>query len=527
MFPVQIPAFGETTYFDNQANNAVRSVLIPDADAESFAAYCALLEKEGFTSREAFAADHRRFLAYEKDGWGVFINYFALTDQLQLVMEENTAYFSYVDRAGEEITTPRLTQLYLNDYGLSDVIRLPDGRLIIIDGACVYETDVDNLFARLKKDSPHETPVVAAWIFTHAHSDHYFCFFPFMEKYGEQVTVEKLLFNFPKEDDTARFVELSKNETTFAKWLGIETITGGEVICRLHQKVTQLGIPVYTPHTGQTYRVGEAKFCFLAGIDDSIHCAKNINETSLMFTMELGGQKIFFAGDGFFSSTYLAERYGAELKVDILQIPHHGFGAGTVERQIQGYLHMQPQVCLLPVSLEDAYTTFTTYREGTQYLMTAMDIQEMITGETERTLELPYTADPAGALQLRQRYLEGRDNSGARTWIFTDLNTGNKEDFVFTVLNTTYLSADISVELYFENARNRLYRVQTKALGRGVFRVNCLLKDKESVAVLEEPDFMAQRGIPENTAFAVRFTSSLPVVISHRAHQPAYRSSVV
>ena len=429
---------------------------------------------------------------------------------MQLVVEENSAYFSYVDCAGEAIVTPRLTQLYLTDYGLSNVIRLTDGRLIIIDGADVDEPDVNNLFARLKKDSPFEKPVVAAWIFTHAHSDHYFCFFPFMEKYGERVTVEKLLFNFPEADDRARFVEMTGNVNRLAKWLGVEAFNNGQAIEKFRREVAQLSIPVYTPHTGQTYHIGEAKLCFFGGIDESIHCCKNINETSLMFTMELGGQKVFFTGDGFFSNAKLAERYGTELKVDILQVPHHGFGGGTAEGQIQGYLHMQPQVCLLPVSLEDAYTTFTTYREGTNYLMTAMDVKEMITGEAERTLELPYTPDPAGALQLHCRYLEGRDNGGARTWIFTGLNTAKKEDFIFSVLNTTYLPAEIAVELFFEDGKHAPIYSKHKVRARGIYSLTC-----------------AVDGIPENAGFGVRLISSLPVVITHKEHKESYHSSVI
>ena len=34
-------------------------------------------------------------------------------------------------------------------------------------------------------------------------------------------------------------------------------------------------------------------------------------------------------------------------------------------------------------------------------------------------------------------------------------------------------------------------------------------------------------GFPENTPFAVRFRSEVPVVISHRDHAPAYRSHLV
>lgn len=527
MFPIQIPAFGETNFFDNQESQTARVVLIADATAENFAAYCTLLESTGFTARQTFTAEHRCFVAYEKDGWGVFVNYFAGTAQLQLVVEENTAYFAYVDCAGAASTVPQLTQVFLSDYGLSDVIRLPDGRLIIIDGADIYEKDIDNLFARLQTDSLGKKPVIAAWIFTHPHSDHYYCFFPFIQKYGNEVTLEKFFFNFPEGDDLIHYPRLANNEQTFAQWLGVETVTGSEILNRFRCTVKEMGIPVYTPHTGQTYQIGEANLQILASMDDTLHCSRNINAASLMFTMELAGQKIFFGGDGSFSDACLAERYGSELKSDILQVPHHGFGCGTDSGQIAGYRLIDPQVCLLPVQQSLAYTSFTTYREGTNYLFTRMPIQEMRTGEKEQTLQLPYTPDPAGAYELQKRYLQGREDAGARTWVFTDLNTGRKEDFVFSVLNITYYNAEITVDLYFEDLQKKIIRVNNQGLRLGVFRLNCLLRPDEDQSLFEAPDFLESMGIPENTNFAVRFTSNLPVVISHREHKPAYHSCMV
>lgn len=526
MFELQLPAFGETAYFDDQENRAARVVLIEGAGASAFGDYCALLEGKGFARRELTEAGHRRFAAYEKDGWGVFVNDFQNTKQLQLVVEEDTKYFSYTDCPGTACVTPQLTQVFLSDYGLSDVVRLSDGRLIIIDGANVYEKDIDNLFARLQKDSPAEKPVIAAWIYTHPHSDHYFCFFPFMEKYGDQVTVEKFFFNFPEGDDLAHYPKLEKDGTRYAQWKGIESITGGEILDKFRCEVAAMGVPVYTPHTGQRYTIGDSKLQFLTTMDDTIHRSQNINAASLMFMMELAGQRIFFTGDGSFSDSYLAQRYGSELKADILQVPHHGFGCGTEEGQMAGYRLIAPSVCLLPVEKHLAYTYFTTYREGTNFLFTSMGIREMITGEKEQTLPLPYTADPAGAVLLQQNYLRGRDDSGARTWVFTDLHTDCKEDFVFSVLNTTYINADIKVELYFENMQRKIIRVNNKGLRLGVFRLNCLLTPEEDQSLFDAPDFLESKGIPENTYFAVRFTSNLPVVISHRNHQPTYHSVI-
>ncbi len=526
MEKLQIPAFGEMEYFDDKESKDTRAVILENTSAERFDEYCRLLEKCGYTQQQREILPHRSFCAYRKKREGVFLNFFAGTNQLQIVTEKKSAYFDYQDTGCGVCTTPRLTQVFLSDYGLSDVIRLSDGRLVIIDGGNVYEKDIDNLFARLKTDAPCEKPVIAAWIFTHPHSDHYNCFFPFTEKYGDQVEIQKLLYNFPQHNDLKHYPKLAKDGRAFSQWYGQE-VTGADVLRMFREKVAAMGLPVYTPHTGQSYRIGEALVHFCATMDDTIHCSQNINAASLMFIVELAGQRIFFGGDGSFSDAKLAERYGAELKCDILQVPHHGFGCGKEEGQIRGFRCIAPRVCLLPVEEHLAYTSFTTYREGTRYLMTQMDIEEMITGEKEQVLELPYTPDPAGVYQLRKRYLEGRDNTGARTWVFMDLSTSRPEDFCFSVLNSTYLVADITAEIFLENVQRKVIRRKITGPRLGVFRVNCLLTKEEDPLTVDIPALMEELGIPQDTYFAVRFISSIPVVIAHRDHQPAYRSSVI
>ena len=74
---VQIPAFCETEYFDNQMNQDARVVLLPQAEASRFADYCGLLTREGFAQRERRSDPYGEYAAFYKDGWGVFVNYFA------------------------------------------------------------------------------------------------------------------------------------------------------------------------------------------------------------------------------------------------------------------------------------------------------------------------------------------------------------------------------------------------------------------------------------------------------------------
>ena len=520
MVMLKIPAFDETDYICEYENDNTIVVLIPNA-ADRFCQYVELLMEEGFAQKEDYQTENHHFAAFEKEGTGIFLNSFNKTNELQILTEENTSYFNYTDMPGQDAVTSQLTQIKLTDFGLSYVIRLSDGRFLVIDGGNRVDEEADALYECLTEQSFTEIPVIAAWIMTHPHSDHFYCFFPFMERHGKDVIIEKFFYNFPEAYDFEHYPNLAKESTRF------EGCIGAQVVQMFLDAVAEMGVPVYTPHTGQRYVVGNAKIRFLGTMDDTIHCSENINATSLIFTTEIAGQTILWGADGSFGDARLAERYENELKSDILQIPHHGFGCGPEDALIQCYRLIAPRVCLLTASHMEAFTSFTTYRESTNFLMTRQGVEEMITGKMQRTLILPYEPSPSGAIELHQQYLEGRDNCGARAWIFTDLNTGNMDDFVFSVLNTSYLNADLSIELYFEGMQKKIIRVQTIGPRLGVFRVNCVLNADEDPSVVDLPDFLDTKGIPENAPFAVRFISNIPVVISHRCHQPAYHSTVV
>ena len=47
------------------------------------------------------------------------------------------------------VVTPEITQIALEDFGMSYVIRLSDGRFIVIDGGRDFEPESDKLFKAL------------------------------------------------------------------------------------------------------------------------------------------------------------------------------------------------------------------------------------------------------------------------------------------------------------------------------------------------------------------------------------------
>ncbi|MBQ9803163.1 MAG: MBL fold metallo-hydrolase [Clostridia bacterium] len=521
MKKLNIPAFGEADFIKNRENETAEVTLISGADAALFARYCTYLASCGFTERESREQAGHAYAAFSKDTDAVFLNYFAGTAELVVECEAHCRYFDYADTCGPAVVSPQITQLTLEDFGMSYAIRLSDGRFIVIDGGREFEPDAKRLYDCLVSGSGGKRPVIAAWILSHPHSDHFHCFIKFFDLFGDKVDVEKVLYHFPAHDDFAHYPKLANKETRFTHDTSPYTN-----IPMMQERVEQLGAKTYMPHTGQIYRIGDAVCEILSTLGDTIHCSDNINATSLVVRMELAGQVILWATDASFSIARLPERYGRYLKADILQVPHHGFQSGTAAGEIAGYDLIEPSVCLLPVADYHAYTSFCSYRAGTRHIMCKDCVKEMITGTVQRTLTLPYTPSPDAKYQLERNYLTGRDDTGARTWIFSELHTARPEDFVFTLLNATHVKATVMIELFFEDPAQKILYIKAE-LGAGRLKKLSVIGDEvDSEWKYFNWQSLQGQGIPENVPFAVRFLSDLPIVVSHKEHQPSYRSTL-
>ncbi len=519
-----IPAFGEIDFSDIRTNETNRVVIIKNAEPSVFPAYCGFFEKNGFKKRESRTSGTNPYASFCNETTGVFLNYFKNLREMSIVIEEGCNYFNFSDCSAEAETTPQLTQIHLEDFGMSEVIRLSDGRFIVFDGGWAFEPDMKRLMEVLEAGSPYEKPVIAAWILTHPHADHYHAFMSFVELYD--VVIEKVLLNFPGEEVCEKYLPALKNKFEERCLPYVKGNNHVECIKILWETINSLGLPVFVPHTGQVYNIGNAKCEVLSCMDDTIHRTVDVNSTSLVIRMEIAGQVILWTADASFSDSRFAEKFGTYLKSDILQVPHHGFQSGTYEAEIEAYELIKPSVCLLEASEPVAYNIFCTFRKGTQYLMTRLGIDELITGEETRTLNLPYTAPSYGRKELELRYRKGRENAGARTWVFAGLNTSVDEDFTFSVLNMSVLPANIEIEMYFEKKWPTVRHTKLTIPGCGYKTVSVI--DEKDVNIDAEYfnwETFKTNGMPENSGFALRFLSDIPVVISHKNHREAYKTT--
>ena len=291
---------------------------------ESIERYRAGLIDEGYTLVSERTAARNRFYVYKKGDDALFLSYFPVLSEARVIEEESSLHFSFADKCTEDTVTPSITQLDLGDFAMCYAIRMADGRFIVIDMG-YYPEDVDTLYNLLTERAEGRDIRIAAWILTHPHIDHYHGVMPFLRRYSDKVTVEKMLFSFPACDpeDLVMLPDLGGPNDDMHK------------IPELRELMTELGIPEFRTHTGVIYNIGGAEIEILNSPDDNLYPnVRNSNNVSLVFTFTYRGQKIFFGGDyQFHTAPWRGYRFtdvwGDYIKSDIMQVPHHGFHGGT------------------------------------------------------------------------------------------------------------------------------------------------------------------------------------------------------
>ena len=514
---LKLPKFKGKEMFVSRVNRSAEIAKLTETVAESFGFYLDFYLGEDYEIKEQRDNGVYRYAALKNGTSAAFLNYFYLSNELYIVCEENCNYFNFKDTCGEHHGQPQITQLSLLDYGMSYAIKLSDGRFILIDGGNRFERDVDWLWKHLKSQSPTEKPVIACWIMTHAHSDHFHAFIGMQDRYADEYVVQSFILNFMEIDDE-RFPGADKTDPRFSY-----NTSNAVNIPLMFEKIKETGAPVFMAHTGQIYNIGDAKIEMLSGLDETVDFMRaNINATSLVFKMELGGQIILWTGDATFSEARLPQRYGDYIKSDIMQVPHHGFeGPIDPKVELEGYVLNNAETCFLPVNKNNAYVAIDTYHVGPRYLFQYADV-EVITGEDEKTITLPYTPPAYRKLENRVNFRDGLAKSGATTWYFTGLNYENEEDVTFDILKTAgWVNASVGIQLiFFDKQKNLNMRISLK---RGNHRIN--LADKESGIFdgnWESWNSLKTKGLEENGEFAVKFTSNIPIVISNKKHTAAY-----
>ncbi len=200
---------------------------------------------------------------------------------------------------------PSATGGQMNSY----IVATSDGKVMVIDGG--YREDAESMLSHLKKITGKTIPHVDAWILSHAHCDHISCFVEIMEHRIEDVTVGRVMYNFPSIQYCRREMEWGSNDRIIEDFMAV---------------LPRFADRVVTMYGYDAYDIGEAHIDVLYSPNCEIR-ANYINNSSVIFMLTLGGKKVLFLGDaGEEEGDRCLTLYAGteKLKADYVQMAHHG-----------------------------------------------------------------------------------------------------------------------------------------------------------------------------------------------------------
>lgn len=328
--------------------------VLQDATAEDFKTYSAELLSKGFTKYDENKIADSLFMTLASRDTFVSISYMASDRKLKVVSEPLGDLYprasdnKYKSLGLQSLFTGMKNQNKPIYSGMGFIIRLDDGSFIIIDGGGGDRNHIDsnNLLNILKEQSPKGTdkPVIAAWIFTHCHDDHIGVFNAFSNDFHDKVEIKQIYYSFPMPKDILEHASYMFDDDYYS-YPQFENII----------KNYYSNADIIRPHSGERYYIKNAVIEMLFTYDDHFpHSYEggelgDLNTTSLIFTVEIGGQKMMITGDAEESGMFkVLDNFGDHIKCDILQLSHHGQN-GTVSF----YSAVNPKYVLVPISHVD------------------------------------------------------------------------------------------------------------------------------------------------------------------------------
>jgi beta-lactamase superfamily II metal-dependent hydrolase len=190
------------------------------------------------------------------------------------------------------------------------IIKTDNDKIIVIDGGT--SDDTENLLQKINE----YTGKVDYWFITHPHQDHATAFIEIVNNYN--IDIGKVYVTTEDEEWYNNYGDTIKSEKISSK---VEEVTLNEQI-----------------------QIDNIK-CEILGIKNPEITKNAINNSSMVIKMETKKNSILFLGDtGVESGNKLLDNQKEKLKVNILQMAHHG--QQGVSKEI--YEYIKPKICLWP-----------------------------------------------------------------------------------------------------------------------------------------------------------------------------------
>ena len=329
--------------------NECDEIIITDTTASKYDKYLQKLEALGYTKYTENNIGNNKFAIYTNDEYTLNVGYYSYEKSARLLVEPKGALPARAeDNTSEQVTTAQLTMIAVSAgdsaNGLSILIRLEDGRFIVIDGA--WEGNYQHLVDTIKYQSAGYTkdPVIAAWIITHGHGDHASLlqnsYLNIKSRSG--ITVERIIMN-------ELSVSEAKNERQGVTGTIIETVA------------PTLGAELYKAHVGQAFHLSNCKMEVLYTQEAyAPNPCVDYNASSVVmkmtFTDSKTGKVTTFLSTGDGTNVPMAtihKLFGDYIKCDIITVSHHGYVAACGDDMANALRTVAPKLVLWPIGQKD------------------------------------------------------------------------------------------------------------------------------------------------------------------------------
>ena len=321
------------------------------AGEKDYRDYCAKLERSGFELYSSNSANGNLFSTYFDGENIVNVSYISYKDVDKYVVR-NVSYVLISVDSVRNSTLPckaepfeAITEANVSLVGFTALmIRLLDGRFLVIDGGMDRDRIYNALCAQNVRGGK---PVVAAWMFSHAHGDHMNGFYHTLEDHADDIVIERIIHSFPGESlymPAKNYMEGAPNPE-------------GEGMNRrndkMHAYITEkMPECKYTvAHAGQIFEYAGVKLEVLMTSENLYKKQMfDSNMSSVVYAFTMPDGRFIALGDAVDgASKMLRKIYGKSLKCDAVALAHHAFNGGDEEM----YYDMGAKVAIWSLSLED------------------------------------------------------------------------------------------------------------------------------------------------------------------------------
>lgn len=400
-YPDGVPAFEGGTLvgvvesgsgkLSNDDESATFQECYSDCSIPEYESYCSTLTGKGYAlytesqNKNTDRNTNNYFRTYKNDTNMVHVYYIGGKGIVRVVVSrlENINLPNVTKENYTKLTEPKLTQMRFSydtgNFGLCTILTLEDGSFIIYDGGGegkngVDANEQDRLYNLLKELNPRSDGkiVIAAWILTHQHWDHYYNFYNFCKDYGKQnVEIEQFMCNL----SSSGYKYNSHNPDGY----GIKSLI------EVRDKFMTKPYKIVEVHTGQHVWVRNVEVEILFTQEDMypspIYYFNNTTLVTRLYvhrtSAPVGGavdgntivastNSVLMLGDQNHEGChYMLDMYGqnvkasATLKSDIVQVSHHGVNGALTEL----YNVAAPTLLLWPTS-EKNYKSWTNGKAG-------------------------------------------------------------------------------------------------------------------------------------------------------------------